>query len=56
MEHTEAKGVGVMIEAKHLCMVARGVNKQNSVMVTSALRGSFLEQRVKEEFFGLVRA
>jgi GTP cyclohydrolase I len=55
MEHTEAKGVGVMIEAQHLCMVARGVGKQNSVMVTSALRGSFTEQKVKEEFLSLSR-
>lgn len=55
MEHTGAKGCGVLIEARHLCMVARGVGKQNSVMMTSALRGTFLEQRVKEEFHGLVR-
>ena len=55
MEHTGAKGVGVMIEAQHMCMVARGVNKQNSVMMTSALRGSFLEERVKDEFLTLVK-
>lgn len=55
MEHTGARGCGVMIEAQHMCMVARGVNKQNSVMVTSALRGSFIEEKIKDEFFGLVR-
>lgn len=55
MQHTGATGAGVMIEAKHMCMVARGVNKQNSVMITSALRGSFMEPRVKDEFLGLVR-
>jgi len=56
MEFTHAKGVGVMIEAKHLCMVARGVNKQNSVMGTTALRGVFTEQKVKEEFLSACRS
>lgn len=37
----EAEGVGVVMEAKHLCMMMRGVQKQNSVMVTSAMLGSF---------------
>lgn len=52
MEFVEAQGVGVMIEAKHLCMVARGVNKQNGNMITTALRGVFKEPKVKEEFLG----
>jgi len=55
MTHTEAKGVGVIIESKHMCMVARGVNKQNSVMVTSAIRGLFKEKSVREEFFTMVQ-
>lgn len=55
MEHTEARGVGVMIEAQHLCMVARGVNKQNSIMSTSALRGLFKDDhKVREEFLAMV--
>ena len=48
-------GVGVVIEASHLCMMMRGVEKQNSRTITSAMRGSFLEDnRTREEFLGLV--
>lgn len=55
-EHCQPRGVAVMIEAQHLCMVARGVQKQNSVMSTSALRGLFKdEQKVREEFLCMVR-
>lgn len=55
-EHTKALGVGVVIEAKHMCMVARGVNKQNSVMVTSHLTGNFRDEpSVREEFMRLVK-
>jgi GTP cyclohydrolase I len=51
VEHVGAVGVGVMVEAKHMCMVARGVEKQNSVMLTTALRGVFKEDiKTKEEF------
>jgi GTP cyclohydrolase I len=47
-------GVGVVIEAFHLCMMMRGVEKQNSKTVTSALRGIFLEDgRTREEFLHL---
>ena len=54
MEVVKPKGCGVVIEAKHFCMVSRGVNKQNSVMGTSALRGNFYEDDVKQEFFKLI--
>lgn len=50
----DALGVGVIIEAQHFCMVARGVEKQNSVMTTSALRGAFLDNATtRQEFFNL---
>lgn len=48
------QGVGVVIEAYHLCMMMRGVEKQNSKTITSAMRGSFLEDlRTREEFLRL---
>jgi GTP cyclohydrolase IA len=48
-------GLGVLIEATHLCMVMRGVQKEGSVAVTSALRGSFLkDERTRLEFLALV--
>lgn len=56
MEQTGARGVGVMIEAKHFCMIARGINKQNSVMSTTALRGEFMKQSVRSEFLSYVGA
>lgn len=50
-------GVGVVVEAYHLCMMMRGVEKQNSKTVTSAVRGTFLsDPRTREEFLRLVRA
>jgi len=49
------KGIGVVIEAKHLCMCARGVAKQSSYMKTSALRGMILDDsKVRKEFFDLL--
>jgi GTP cyclohydrolase I len=55
MELIGARGVGVMIEARHLCMMMRGVEKQNSVMVTSSVLGTFREsQATREEFLALV--
>ena len=55
MELVGAKGVGVMIEARHLCMMMRGVEKQNSVMITSSVLGTFRESTAtREEFLGLV--
>jgi GTP cyclohydrolase I len=55
MDSIGARGVGVMIEAKHLCMMMRGVEKQNSVMVTSSVLGAFRDQlATREEFLTLV--
>lgn len=48
-------GVAVMIEAKHLCMISRGINKQNSVMVTSELLGAMTEHKVRDEFLRLAK-
>lgn len=48
------KGVMVVVEAKHLCMCARGVGKQHSSMVTSAIRGIFKDPSVRAEFMGLI--
>ena len=55
MEVLQPRGVGVVIEAQHLCMMMRGVEKQNSTTVTSALRGVFREcPMTREEFLRLV--
>lgn len=56
MEVLRPQGVGVVIEALHLCMAMRGVEKQNSKTVTSALRGVFRDDhRTREEFLRLVQ-
>ncbi|MEX0842797.1 MAG: GTP cyclohydrolase I FolE, partial [Gemmatimonadota bacterium] len=53
-EEVGPQGVGVVIEAHHLCMMMRGVQKQNSCTITSAMRGSFLgDARTREEFLRL---
>ena len=48
-------GCGVIIEAKHFCMVCRGVQKKNSTMITSAIRGLFKSAEVKNEFHSLCK-
>ena len=54
-ETTTPQGVAVVIEASHLCMMMRGVQKQNSKTITSAMRGVFLDdQRTRDEFLGLI--
>jgi len=56
MEVTEAAGVGVIIEAQHMCMMMRGVEKQNSVMKTSAMLGEFRDsQTTRAEFLSLLK-
>jgi GTP cyclohydrolase I len=51
---TEPAGVAVVVEAYHLCMMMRGVEKQNSKTITSAMRGVFLDdQRTRDEFLRL---
>ncbi len=54
-EGVDAAGVGVLIEAHHLCMMMRGVQKQNSMLVTTSLLGTFREPEVRGEFLSLVR-
>jgi GTP cyclohydrolase I len=55
-ERIKPQGVGVIIEAKHLCMIMRGVEKQNSVAVTSHMTGVFRDcELTRAEFLRLVR-
>jgi GTP cyclohydrolase I len=54
-EAIDAEGVGVIIEARHLCMMMRGVEKQNSMMTTSAVLGTFRSSiATREEFLNLI--
>ena len=54
---TQARGVGVIVEAKHMCMMMRGVEKQNSSMKTSAMLGTFRsDQATRTEFLTLLRS
>jgi GTP cyclohydrolase I len=51
----DAQGVGVVVEAQHMCMMMRGVEKQNSIMTTSCMMGSFRAQaQTREEFLRLI--
>lgn len=52
--HLEPKGVMVVLEAQHFCMTSRGVEKQDSLMVTSAIRGVFALPEVRAEFMRLI--
>lgn len=53
---TDAEGVGVIIEAQHMCMMMRGVEKQNSLMKTSTMLGTFRsEQKTRDEFLSLLQ-
>jgi len=56
MQTTDAAGVGVIVEAKHMCMMMRGVEKQNSVMATSVMLGRFrTDSRTRTEFLSLLK-
>ena len=51
----QPKGVAVVIEAQHMCMQMRGVQKQNSITTTSAFTGEFMEEeRTRQEFIHLI--
>jgi GTP cyclohydrolase I len=53
----QPQGVGVVVEARHLCMMMRGVEKQHSSAVTSSMLGIFRDcQETREEFLALIRA
>jgi GTP cyclohydrolase I len=55
-DKVKPRGVGVVIEAMHFCMMMRGVEKQNSVAVTSCMLGSFRDQvQTREEFLSLIK-
>jgi GTP cyclohydrolase IA len=55
LESIDARGVGVMIEARHLCMMMRGVEKQNSEMITSSVLGTFRDsEATRDEFLALI--
>jgi GTP cyclohydrolase I len=55
-EQLSPQGVGVIIEARHLCMAMRGVEKQNSLAVTSAMLGAFRDNKeTRDEFLSLVK-
>jgi len=57
LEKIQPKGVAVVMEAQHLCMIMRGVEKQNSTTVTSSMLGAFKDnQNTRSEFLNLVQA
>jgi GTP cyclohydrolase I len=54
MEHLDPQGVAVVTEARHMCMMMRGVEKQNSATTASAMLGAFKETRTRQEFMTLI--
>ena len=50
------QGVGVVVEARHLCMMMRGVEKQHSATITSSMLGNFRNKETRDEFLALIRA
>lgn len=55
-QHLEPLGIGVMVRASHTCMSMRGVQKQGASMLTVSLRGSFLQEAHKQEFYDIINA
>ena len=55
LEKLNPKGVAVMLEAKHFCMLCRGARKQNSIMVTTSLKGVYEKPEVRAEFLNSIR-
>lgn len=54
MEVLQPRGVAVVVESSHLCMVMRGVEKTTATTITTCTLGCFTRKRTREEFFGLV--
>jgi GTP cyclohydrolase I len=54
VEYLDPIGVAVVCEARHLCMMMRGVEKQNSVTTTSAMLGAFKQPQTRAEFMTLI--
>jgi len=55
LEKLDALGVGIVMEAQHMCMTMRGVKKQHSMMVTSAMHGIFRQSPTRLEFLNLIK-
>ncbi len=53
-EVIKPKGVGVVLQARHMCMEMRGIEKTHSSTTTSALRGIFLKEKTRKEFFDII--
>jgi GTP cyclohydrolase I len=54
MKELEVEGAGCILEAQHLCMTSRGIQKQHSKMITSSLQGTFRDSEVRQEFINLI--
>ena len=54
-KYLKPKGSACILEAKHLCMTCRGIEKQNSIMTTSSLSGSFRKNEVRSELMRLIK-